>query len=62
MAKNLYTAIVFMIDNTPARKYRNINNIYRFATWCESIPAKYVNFYDKQTKSYVQRIYIKKGT
>jgi len=61
MAKNLYTAIVFMLDNTPARKYRNINNIYRFATWCESIPAKYVNFYDKQTKAYVQRIYIKKG-
>ena len=61
MAKNLYTAIVFMLDNTPARKYRNINNIYRFATWCESIPAKYINFYDKQTKEYVQRIYIKKG-
>jgi len=61
MAKNLYTAIVFMLDNTPARKYRNINNIYRFATWCESIPAKYVNFYDKQTKTYIQRIYIKKG-
>jgi len=61
MAKNLYTAIVFMLDNTPARKYRNISNLERFASWCESINAKYVNFYDKQTKAYYKRIYIKKG-
>jgi len=61
MAKNLYTAIVFMLDNTPARKYRNISNLNRFAYWCKSIPANYVNFYDKQTKAYVKRIYIKKG-
>lgn len=60
MAKNLYTAIVFMLDNSPARKYRNISNLERFASWCESIPAKYVNFYDKQTKVYFKRIYIKK--
>lgn len=62
MAKKLHTAIVFMLDNLPARKYRNITNLERFASWCESIPAKYVNFYDKQTKAYVKRIYIKKGT
>lgn len=62
MAKKLYTAIVFMLDNTPARKYRNISNLERFASWCESIPANYINIYDKQTKEYIKRIYIKKGT
>jgi hypothetical protein len=62
MAKKLYTAIVFMLDNTQARKYRNISNLERFATWCESIPVNYINVYDKQTKEYIKRIYIKKGT
>ena len=63
MAKKLYTAIVFMADplDTP-RKYRNISNINSFYNFCIKINAVYFNTYDKSTKLFVERIYIKKGT
>jgi hypothetical protein len=62
MSKKYYTAIVFMNDNTPVRKYRNISNISSFYIFCVSINAAYFNLYDKSTKLFVYRIDIKKGT
>jgi hypothetical protein len=60
MAKKLYSAIVFMKDSTPIRKYRNISNINSFYNFCSTINADYFNMYDKTTKLFVERIYIKK--
>ena len=62
MAKKLYSAIVFW-DNkaTPVRKYRNISNISNFTNFARTLDAEYFNLYDKTTKLYVERIYIKKG-
>ena len=63
MAKRLFTAIVFMQDiNQHARKYRNISNLNSFKLFVESIGGSYYNLYDKTTKLFVERIYIKKGT
>jgi len=62
MAKKYYTAIVFMNDDEPVRKYRNITNISSFYLFCEKINANYFNLYDKSTKLFVYRIDIKKGT
>jgi len=62
MPKNLFTAIVFMQDTTEQpRKYRNIANLNSFRLFAESINAAYYNLYDKTTKLFVVRIYIKKG-
>ena len=47
MAKTLYSAIVFMADNTPVRKYRNISNIANFTNFDRSINADYFNLYKK---------------
>lgn len=62
MAKTLYSAIVFMADNTPVRKYRNIGNINNFINFARSINADYFNLYEKATRKFYERIYIKKGT
>jgi hypothetical protein len=63
MAKNLYSAIVFWKDNVqPIRKYRNISNINNFINFARSLDAEYFNLYEKTTRLYVERIYIKKGT
>ncbi len=62
MAKILYSAIVFMANNTPARKYRNISNIANFTNFAQSIDADYFNLYEKTTRKFKERIYIKKGT
>ena len=62
MAKKLFTAIVFMQDiNDHPRKYRNIANLNSFRLFVESINGSYYNLYDKSTKLFVERIYIKKG-
>ena len=61
MAQKLYTAIVFMLDGLPPRKYHNINNIPNFVNYCTRINGEYINLYDKATKVFVERIYIKKG-
>jgi len=61
MAKKLYTDIVFMLDNTPARKYRNISNINSFINFARSINADYINLYEKASRKFQERIYIKKG-
>jgi len=60
MAKMLFTAIVFLDDSQP-RKYRNISNLNSFRLFCEKIKANYYNLYDKRTRLFVERIYIKKG-
>lgn len=61
MAKKLYSAIVFMQDPlAPVRKYRNIANINSFYNYCTTINAAYFNLYDKTTKLFVERKYIKK--
>ena len=63
MAKNLYSAIVFFKDNIqPIRKYRNISNINNFINFARSLDAEYFNLYEKTTRLYIERIYIKKGT
>lgn len=62
MAKTLYSAIVFMADNTPVRKYRNFSNINNFINFARSINADYINIYEKATRKFKERIYIKKGT
>lgn len=61
MAKKLYTAIVFMADGSATRKYRNISSINTFYAFCKSINAAYFNMYDKDSKNFVERVYIKKG-
>jgi hypothetical protein len=62
MAKNLYSAIVFFKDNSqPIRKYRNISNINNFINFAKSLDAEYFNLYEKTTRLYVERVYIKKG-
>jgi hypothetical protein len=65
MAKPIFTAIVFMLDQSAPRKYRNISNVITFVKFAISIKAHYINLYDKSTKFFVRRIYInytKKGT
>jgi hypothetical protein len=62
MAKKLYSAIVFWKDNSQSiRKYRNISNINNFINFARSIDAEYFNLYEKTTRLFVERIYIKKG-
>jgi hypothetical protein len=62
MPKKLFTAIVFMEDaQQQPKKYRNIANLNSFRTFAESISGSYYNLYDKSTKLFVERIYIKKG-
>lgn len=57
----LYTAIVFMNNGLRPRKYRNITHINKFEQFCVTINANYFNLYEKTTKNFVERIYIKKG-
>ena len=57
---NLFTCIIFFEDKnkTPA-KYRNIKNLKKFKTFATTTNGHYFNVYDKLTKSYVERIYLK---
>jgi len=62
MAKKLYSAIVFYKDNIqPVRKYHNISSINNFIVFAKSLGAEYFNLYEKTTRLYIERIYIKKG-
>jgi hypothetical protein len=62
MGKPLYTAIVFFEDKTMPRKYRNISNIHSFAKFCKLTNAYYFNVYNKETKQYVNRVYLNDKT
>ena len=57
---NLFTCIIFFYDKTktPA-KYRNIKNLEKFKTFANTTNGNYFNVYDKQTRGYVQRVYLK---
>jgi hypothetical protein len=64
MGKMIYTAIVFMADKSPPRKYHNVQNLISFANFCKTINAHYFNLYEKSSKKYKSRIYLemnKKG-
>jgi len=54
--------IVFMLDGSNPRKYRKITDINDFYRFADRIGGNYFNVYDRTTKLFVERIYIKKGT
>lgn len=56
----LYTCIIFFEDKAkqPA-KYRNIKNLEKFKTFANSVYAHYFNVYEKQTKNYIKRVYLR---
>jgi len=57
---NLFTCIIFFEDKTktPA-KYRNIKNLDKFKIFAFIANGIYFNVYDKQTRNFVERIYLK---
>ena len=57
---NLFTCIIFFEDkNRIPAKYRNIRNLEKFKTFANTTNGHYFNVYDKQTRGYVQRVYLK---
>jgi hypothetical protein len=47
MAQKLKTAIVFFKPGTMRpRKYHNINNLVKFARFCQDLGAYYINLYN----------------
>jgi hypothetical protein len=57
MNNKLKTAIVFFPDKKTVWKLRNVGSIERFLDYGRKIGALYVNFYDKETKQFLQQIY-----
>jgi hypothetical protein len=57
---NLFTCIIFFEDKskTPA-KYRNIKNLDKFTTFAAGANGIYFNVYDKLTRNFKERIYLK---
>ena len=56
---NYYTALC--CDNFGGwKKYRNISifKIDQFEKFAKQIGVRYINYYDKQTKKYVKRVYL----
>ena len=62
MPKKDYNMIVFMSDGSNPRKYRKITDINDFYRFADRMGGNYFNVYDRTTKLFVERIYIKKGT
>lgn len=60
MNKPTFTAIIFFSDRSPA-KYRNLQNLNSFKKFVLSryASAMYYNLYDKKTKAYFGREYLK---
>lgn len=59
--KKLLTAICFFSpkeDRHPL-KYRNINNVEKFIKFVEPKGVLYINFYNKETREFVNRHWIK---
>ena len=53
------TAICFYKFNAkPPLKYRNIKNKAAFEAFIKKSDVWYVNYYDKKTKAYIERIYL----
>jgi hypothetical protein len=57
MTNKLKTAIVFFPDKKTVWKLRNVGSVERFLDYGRKIGALYVNFYDKETKRFLQQIY-----
>jgi hypothetical protein len=57
MNNKLKTAIVFFPDKKTVWKLRNVGSVERFLDYGRKIGALYVNFYDKETKQFLQQIY-----
>jgi len=57
MNNKLKTAIVFFPDKKTVWKLRNVGSIEKFLDYGRKIGALYVNFYDKETKQFLQQIY-----
>ena len=63
MTNKYLTAIIFLADPAaPPQKYRNIVNSQRalesFQAFAKTKKAKYINYYDRQTRAYMGRVYI----
>ena len=60
MNKPTFTAIIFFSDRSPA-KYRNLQNLNSFKKFVlgRYPSAMYYNLYDKKTKAYNSREYLK---
>jgi hypothetical protein len=59
--KTLYDIIIFYPDKNPV-KYRRINNLDKVEHYLyKNTNASYFNVYDKLNKTFVKRVYIKKG-
>ena len=60
MNKPTFTAIIFFSDRSPA-KYRNLQNLDSFKKFVTGryASAMYYNLYDKKTKLYKGREYLK---
>jgi hypothetical protein len=57
MNNKLKTAIVFFPDKKTVWKLRNVGSVERFLDYGRKIGALYVNFYDKETKQFLEQIY-----
>lgn len=60
MNKQVFTAIIFFTDQKPA-KYRNLWNLSSFKKFVTNRypSALYYNLYDKKTKLYKERVYLR---
>jgi hypothetical protein len=59
MAKDLKTAIVFFKPGTKRpSKYRNINNVVKFACFCQDLGAWYINWYNPKDRKFEQRMWL----
>ena len=56
-----YYNAIFFDNKTKAYKYRNIKDIERFESYIRGkYEVLYVNYYDKKTKKYLFRNYLKR--
>lgn len=63
MAKKLFTAIIYCTNPQPNGnfflKFRNISDQDKFCKFAKKFNgAAYINFYDKETRNYINRIYL----
>jgi len=58
-----YTCIIFFQPEAgiKPRKYRNVNCLLRFEKFVTRMGGKYYNVYNKSTRGFIERVYIKKA-
>lgn len=61
MAKKEYTAIVFFDTGELPHKYRGVTNLKSLEAYCiRKLPGSwYINYYNKETKDFSHRAYLK---